>query len=408
MINFVLSKEHFMESLYIKYQQKLAIVPTHFVRDLMDKIDWRNRFIGIKGPRGVGKTTLLLQYAKLKIPATEKSLYVSLDDFYFKKQRLYDFAAQFAREGGKILLLDEVHRYAEWSQELKNIYDDFPGLRIIFTGSSIIHLSRSKGDLSRRAVLYDISGLSFREFLQFGFGFTHPAIALDELMQRHLDIAMKIDQQIKPLQYFNDYLQYGYHPYYLENINAYSQKLIETVNLLLESDFPAVYNVTYATVDKIKTLLVILAESAPFKPNIQKLSELTGLTRNMLTEQLHNLEDAGILHLLHRRAKGITRLQKPDKIFLANTNLAYALQGVPPDKGTLRETFFVSQLRPRYLVEYAEEGDFWIEHQYTVEVGGRKKGFSQIQNAANAYVAADDLAIGIDRKIPLWLFGFLY
>lgn len=397
-----------MESLLVKYRKKLETTPTSFIRDFMDEIDWRNRFVGIKGTRGVGKTTLLLQYAKLNLSSTEKSLYVSLDDFYFSRNRLYDLAAQFVREGGKVLLLDEVHRYAQWSQELKNMYDDFPELRVVFTGSSIIHISRSKADLSRRAVVYDMVGLSFREFLQLKIGFEHPKIQLEELLEKHSELALKVDKTLKPLQHFSDYLRYGYHPFFLENIETYSQKLAETVSLMLEADFPAVYGMTYATVDKIKTFLLVLAESAPFKPNIQKLSEQIGLSRNLLTEQLHNLEDAGLLNLLHRHAKGITRLQKPEKVFLANTNLAFALDNKTPDVGTLRETFFISQVRPKYTVEYAEEGDFWVNNEYIFEVGGRKKGFSQIQDLPNAYVVADDLDVGVEKKLPLWLFGFLY
>jgi len=398
----------FMEDLYIKYRQKLGSVPTGFVRDLINQIDWQNRFIGIKGARGVGKTTLLLQYAKLKLANSEKSLYASLDDFYFKRHRLYDFAAQFVREGGQVLLLDEVHRYDEWSQELKNIYDDFPSLRIIFTGSSIIHLSRSKGDLSRRAILYNMVGLSFREFLQLQQGYQYPMLTMKELVLNHTDIALDINQNIKPLQFFQDYLRYGYHPYFLENVNAYASKLVETVNLLLETDFPSVYSITYPTIDKIKTFLIILAESVPFKPNIQKLSEQVELTRNALIEHLHQLEDAGLLQLLHRNAKGITRLQKPEKIFLGHTNLAFVLNEKTPEMGMLRETFFLSQLRPHYLVEYTEAGDFWIDNYFTIEVGGHKKGYAQIQSIPNSFIAADGIEIGIDRKIPLWLFGFLY
>jgi hypothetical protein len=397
-----------MESLYLKYQKKLERTPTRFVRNLLDRIDWKNRFVGIKGNRGVGKTTLLLQYAKLNLSKGEKSLYASLDDFYFKRNSLYDFAEQFVREGGQVLLLDEVHRYAAWSEELKNIYDDFADLRIVFTGSSIIHLARSKADLSRRAVLYNLYGLSFREYLEFELAFHHPVLTLEELLANSTALSQNIDQQLKPLAHYHNYLRYGYHPYYAESIESYGQKLVETVNLLLELDFPPVFAVSYATIDKVKTFLAVIAESAPFKPNIQKLSEQVGLTRNSLVEQLHNLEDAGLLYLLHRKAKGITRLQKPEKIYLANPNLAFALNEKNIDVGNLRETFFVSQLAPVYSLEDAEEGDFWVNNQYTIEVGGRKKGFEQIKNAANAFIAADDLDIGINRKIPLWLFGFLY
>lgn len=397
-----------MDSLFVKYRKKSDAVPTGFVREFMDEVDWRNRFIGIKGARGVGKTTLLLQYAKLRLPPGEKSLYASLDDLYFSRNRLYDFAEQFVQEGGRHLLLDEVHRYADWSQELKNIYDDFPQLRVVFTGSSIIHLSRSKSDLSRRAVMYQMTGLSFREFLQLSQKFSYPKITLNTILDNHQDIALDIEKKIKPLEFFSGYLQYGYFPFFLDNIDVYSQKLLETIHLILEIDFPSVYGITYATIDKIKTFLLVLAESVPFKPNIQKLSEQTGLTRNALVEQLHHLEDAGLLHLLHRDAKGVTRMQKPEKIFLAHPNLAFALKTKIPDPGMLRETFFVSQLRKGHVIEYSDQGDFRVDQSYTFEVGGRSKGFKQLGNNSNAFVAADGLDVGFDRKIPLWLFGFLY
>lgn len=397
-----------MEELWLKHQKKVAEVSLDFIRDFMDAINWNDRLIGIKGARGVGKTTLLLQYVKTRLVGEAKALYVSLDDFYFKRNRLYDMAGQFVRTGGHVLLLDEVHRYKDWSQELKNLYDDYPELKIIFTGSSIIHLSKSRADLSRRAVLYHLHGLSFREFLRLQTGFSHPAISLADLIAEHETLAAAIDKQIKPLQFLQDYLQLGYYPYFLENKDTYLIKLAETVGLLLETDFPAMYDITYPTVDKIKMFLAVIAESVPFKPNIQKLSEQIGLTRNMLVEHLHNLEDADLLHLLHRKALGATRLQKPDKVFLANTNLAYALNFRAPDIGTLRETFFISQTRPRYQVEYAEAGDFWVDHRFAVEVGGRDKGYTQLPDMPNALVAADDLAVGYARKVPLWLFGFLY
>lgn len=397
-----------MDSLFLKYRKKLDAVPTGFIRGFMDEVDWGNRFVGIKGARGVGKTTLLLQYAKLRLPPGIKSLYASLDDFYFRRNRLYDFAEQFVREGGQVLLLDEVHRYQDWSLDLKNMYDDFPQLRVIFTGSSIIHLSRSKADLSRRAVMYQLFGLSFREYLQLGHGVQFQKLGLSEILENHLDLALDIDKKIKPLQFFAEYLQHGYHPFFVENTDTYAQKLAETVSLMLEVDFPSAYGITYATVDKIKTFLLVLAESVPFKPNIQKLSEQIGLTRNALTEHLHHLEDAGLLRLLHRDAKGVTRLQKPDKVYLAHPNLAYALNTPLPNPGMLRETFFVNQLSVGHTVEYVEQGDFRIDGQYNFEVGGHSKGFRQLQNVPQAFVAADGLDVGFERKIPLWLFGFLY
>ncbi|MDX2284369.1 MAG: AAA family ATPase [Bacteroidia bacterium] len=394
-----------MESLRIKYLQKRAQTRTETVRDFIRRIDWRDRFIGIKGMRGAGKTTLALQYAALHLPA-DQSLYASLDDLYFRRNGLYSLCAQFVQEGGVWLLLDEVHRYAGWSQELKLAYDDFPGLRVLFTGSSMIHLADSSGDLSRRAVVYELPGLSFREYLQFSLGYQHPVLSWEELLRDHQPIAVEICRHLKPLAHFGTYLRSGYLPFFLENPDTYLHKLAETVNLVLETDFPALYGTSYPTVDKLKTLLAVIAERVPFKPNIQKLSEQTGLARNSLVEHLHHLEDAGLLRLLHRDASGITRLQKPEKIYLANPNLAFALHPARPDTGSLRESFFLSQMPPGLQVRYTESGDFRAG-AYTFEVGGAGKGFRQLQGAEHGYVAADQLEIGAGRKIPLWMFGLL-
>ncbi len=397
-----------MEQLIAKFQLKLAETPTFFVREFIEEIDWNNRFVGIKGARGVGKTTLLLQYAKLKIEDSQSALYVSLDDLHFRRERLYDLAERFVHFGGKILLLDEVHRYQDWSLELKNLFDDFSELRVIFTGSSIIQLSKNKADLSRRAVMYVLEGLSFREFLRVKKVANLPEYSLDDILSRHMEIAVEMTRQFRPLPSFRTYLQSGFYPFFLENEAAYSIKLGETINLLLESDIPAVYNFTTTTVEKLKTFLLILAESVPFKPNIKKLAEKIGVNRNTATDFLYILEDAGLLKLLHRDRKGITRLQKPEKVYLANPNLAYALNPGHVETGTIRETFFINQLSVLHTVEYTEPGDFKIDGKYVFEIGGKNKTARQIRNVQNAFVAADNLEVGALAKIPLWLFGFLY
>jgi uncharacterized protein len=380
-----------------------------FVRDTIHQIDWeRNRLIGIKGARGAGKTTLVLQHLKRSPLPASQSLYVSLDDLYFSAHRLYELGEAFVRTGGRLLVLDEVHRYLNWSQEIKNLYDDFPDLRIVFTGSSIMHLERSKGDLSRRAVMYHLHGLSFREFLQIQQLVSWPTIALSDLLVQHTQIALDLTQTVKPLAYWNDYLQYGYYPYFLENRDVYSQKLTETIRLSLELDLPAVYGISYATVDKLKQLLVVLAESVPLKPNISKLGENLQTTRGLVVEYMHYLEELGVLLLLHRDSFGVTRLQKPEKVYLSHPNLQYALYQSYPDKGTLRESFFLSQTHPLHQVEYTDKGDFRLDRQITVEVGGVNKTRQQIAGITDAYVAADDLEIGYGSKIPLWLFGLLY
>ncbi|CAG4995584.1 hypothetical protein DYBT9275_01673 [Dyadobacter sp. CECT 9275] len=379
------------------------------MRDFIHQIDWeRNRLIGIKGARGAGKTTLVMQYLKQTALPTGQSLYVSLDDLYFSAHQLYNLGEAFVRTGGRLLVLDEVHRYANWSQEIKNLYDDFPDLRIVFTGSSIMHLERSKGDLSRRAVMYHLHGLSFREFLQIQQIASWPAVSLQDLLNDHTQIALDLTQTIKPLAHWNDYLQYGYYPYFLENKDVYPQKLTETIQLSLELDLPAVYGISYASVDKLKQLLVVLAESVPMKPNISKLSETLNTSRALVVEYMHYLEELGVLMLLHRDSFGITRLQKPEKVYLSNPNLQFALHQSRPDIGTLRESFFLSQVQPLHKVEYTEKGDFELDRKVTVEVGGANKSRQQLAGVENAYVAADGLEVGYGDKIPLWMFGMLY
>jgi predicted AAA+ superfamily ATPase len=396
-----------LNNLFEKYYQKLAQVSLTFQRSLSDEIDWTNRLIGIKGARGAGKTTLLLQHARQKLPAGDKTLYVSLDDLYFTENKLVDLADSFRKQGGRYLLLDEVHRYQNWSQELKNIYDDFGDLTIIFTGSSIIHLDRAKGDLSRRAVLYELPGLSFREFLQVTTGMHVDKITLDELLIHHVDIARSIAEQLRPLEHFSKYLRYGYYPYFLENEKSYSQKLAETISLALTSDLPAIHAISYASIEKIRLLLHIIAESVPFKPNISKLSEHTGVTRNSLGNFLRYLEDLRIIRGLYAATHGMPLLQKPEKIYLHHPNLIYALSSGLSDIGNLRESFFVNQTSAVLPVSYAAEGDFKVG-KYTFEVGGKKKGGQQIQHLENAYIAADAIEIGHQQKIPLYLFGFMY
>jgi predicted AAA+ superfamily ATPase len=396
-------------ALFTKYLAKLQRASTKFVRDIIHQIDWEhNRLIGIKGARGAGKTTLVLQYLKQTAFSAGQTLYVSLDDLYFSAHRLYDLGETFVRTGGKLLVLDEVHRYANWSQEIKNLYDDFPDLRIVFTGSSIMHLERSKGDLSRRAVMYHMHGLSFREFLRIQDIVSWPAISLSDLLSGHTQLALDLTQTIKPLAHWNDYLQHGYYPYFLENKEVYAQKLTETIQLSLELDLPAVYGISYASVDKLKQLLVVLAESVPLKPNVSKLSETLNTSRALVVEYMHYLEELGILMLLHRDSFGITRLQKPEKVYLSHPNLQYALHQSRPDTGTLCESFFLSQIQPLHKVEYTDKGDFRLDRQITIEVGGANKSRQQLAGLEDAYVAADGLEVGYGAKVPLWMFGLLY
>jgi len=396
-----------MESLFAKSYLKSTRVPTKFSRYLAEKIDWNSRLIGIKGARGAGKTTLLLQYANKHLPLDNQTLYTSLDSLYFTDNTLVDLADQFVMQGGKYLLLDEVHRYKNWSQEIKNIYDDQPDLQVIFTGSSIIHLNLAKGDLSRRAIMYELSGLSFREYLNFTLDIDLTPVTFEDLIKSHTSIAIEIVSKIKPLAHFSNYLKYGYYPYFVEGVELYPQRLAETISLAISIDLPALHDISNSSIEKIRLLLHVIAQSVPFKPNISKLSERIEISRNSLVQYIRYLEDMRIIKGLYPDTHGIGILQKPEKIYLHHPNLQYALSYEDSNIGNMRESFFINQLSNLAPLSYAEEGDF-IFKNYTFEVGGKNKTNKQVKHLDKSFVAADETEIGHNHKIPLWLFGFLY
>lgn len=396
-----------MDNLFEKYYRKLDQVSLTFQRSLSAHIDWSNRIIGIKGARGAGKTTLLLQHARQNLPGGDRTLYASLDDLYFTQNRLYDLADRFLKQGGRYLLLDEVHRYPEWSHELKNIYDDLRELTVIFTGSSIIHLDQAKSDLSRRAVMYELMGLSFREYIEVTTQYRFGRMSLQDLLEHHVEYARNIVGKIHPIEHFKKYLRYGYYPYFLENENSYLQKLTETISLALVSDLPAVHPISYGSIEKIRLLLHIISESVPFKPNVSKLSEHIGVTRHSLINFFKHLEDLRIIQGLYSSGQGITLMQKPEKIFLHHPNLVFALSSGQADLGNMRESFFVNQVSAISEIGYADEGDFKVG-KFTFEVGGKSKKKRQIEGIEDAYIVADDIEIGHGNKIPLWMFGFFY
>lgn len=396
-----------MEHLFEKSYQKISRISLNFRRYLADEIRWNNRLIGIKGARGAGKTTLLLQYVKQEFSINEEVLYVSLDDLYFTDNTVVDLAYAFVKQGGKILLLDEVHRYQNWSSEIKNIYDDHPDLQIIFTGSSMMHLNKAKGDLSRRAVMYELRGLSYREYLNFTQGLDLKPFTLEAVLQSHTAIALPIIQQLKPLAFFGAYLQHGFYPYFIEDPILYSQRLSETISLALDIDLPASHDISYASIEKIRLLLHIIAESVPFKPNITKLSERIGISRNSLVQYLRYLEDLRIIKGLFTETVGIGLLQKPAKIYLHHPNIQYALAKGGSNQGNARESFFLNQISYLGSPKYTEIGDF-VFNGYTFEIGGRSKTNKQIKQQKEAFVVADEMELGHAHKIPLWLFGFLY
>ena len=397
-----------MEQLRQKFYEKYARVQTQTVRNFIRTIDWNDRLIGIKGSRGVGKTTLLLQYIKQNNKADNRVLYVSLDDFYFAENRLYTLADLFYKKGGKLLAIDEVHRYVDWATELKTIYDDMPDLKIIFTGSSLLHLQRAKADLSRRAVMYEMYGLSFREFLMFETKTDLPIYTLNEIIENHVDIAIELVQKIKPLVFFENYLNYGYYPFYLENKKTFHQRLSEIILTILEVDIPQFEQIQTSHLVYLKKLLKIVSNSVPFKPNMSALSERTGISLNTMKNYFSYLNNARLLMLLYVKNEGINSLNKPEKLYLENSNLMYNLLDQTPNIGNIRETFFLNQIEKLYSVNASKQADFVVNNKYTFEIGGKNKTQRQIQNIENSYIVKDNIEIGSDNIIPLWLFGFLY
>ena len=382
-----------------------------FIRSIDKKINWNSRLIGIKGARGCGKTTLLLQHLKnnhMDLVSSGKALYVSLDNIWFAKNSLLDLVETFSKNGGKILYLDEVHRYEDWPIYIKNIYDDYPELQVVFTGSSLLQILDARADLSRRPVMYNMQGLSFREYLNIKTGNDFQELSLEEILQNHIQKTFDICDKVKPFEYFGEYLKTGYYPVLREGLDTYYMKLEETVNMILDVELPLLRKIDIAYVPKIKKLLSIIAESSPFMLNTSKVSGAMEINRTTLISYLKSLTDAKLIASLYKDSRGVSSLQKPDKVFLENTNLMYLFQGENVDEGNIRETFLVNQLSYNQIVEFSEVSDFFVNNKYTIECGGKSKTGEQIKNLENAFIAADGIETGSGTKIPLWLFGFLY
>lgn len=391
--------------------KKIRNTKENFVRSIDKAINWNSRLIGVRGARGCGKTTLLLQHLKnncMDLVSSGKALFVSLDNIWFAKNSLLDLAESFSKNGGKILFLDEVHRYENWPIYIKNIYDDYPELQVAFTGSSLLQILDARADLSRRPVMYNMQGLSFREFLNIKTGNDFQALSLEEILQNHTKHAFDICSKVKPFEYFKEYLKTGYYPFFLEGLDSYYMKLEETVNMILDVELPLLRKIEIAYISKIKKLLAIIAESSPFMLNVSKIAGTMELNRTTLLSYLKSLTDAKLIDSLFKDLKSVSSLQKPDKIFLENTNLMYLYQGENADPGNIRETFLLNQLSYNQTVELSESSDFFVNGKYTIECGGKNKTGEQIKNLENAFVAADGIEIGSGSKIPLWLFGFLY
>lgn len=396
-----------MEDLILEFQEKITMVSLKFQRYLIDKMDLNNRLIAVKGARGSGKTTLLLQIAKRKLPL-KSTLYVSLDHIYFFENKLYDLAKLFVKFGGTHLLLDEVHKYPNWSREIKLIYDNFPALSIVFTSSSMLEIYKAESDLSRRAVSYTLKELSFREFIELDTNKKFPVFSLEEILGNHNEIASKILEETKPLPLFAKYLQMGVYPYFKESENDYPQKLRNTINLIIEIDINAVEDLNYETLVKLKKLLITVATSAPFTPNITKLSEKVGVSRNTLIQAIKILDRAGLVNELYKDTSGIGVLTKPEKLFLNNTNLMYVLAKENINIGNVRETFFLNQFKDLHEINLSDQADFLVNKKYTFEIGGKNKTRKQIVDIPDSYIAKDMIEIGYGSIIPVWLFGFMY
>ena len=378
-------------------------------RFLLQKIDWRDRLISITGSRGTGKTTLILQHIRETFPVeSETALYVSMDNLWFETNALSDLIDFHYKNGGTHVFIDEIHYLKNWQKILKNIYDDYPELHIVYTGSSLLKIDYESGDLSRRQIVYKLPGLSFREYLYFEDAVSIEAISLQELLQKHIGLAADLANKVKIFSLFNEYLVRGYYPFYKEVFSGYDIRLAQITNQILESDYPAVEAINYASVQRIKKMLYILAQSCPQTPNMSELYRQLETDRNQGLKMLYILEKANLLNLLPSQKASLKNMTRPEKIYCDNTNIMFSLTE-KIDTGTKRETFFLNQIKSAGInITYPEQGDFLVDDKYLFEIGGKGKRYSQIKDIPNSYLAIDDEEIGRGNRIPLWMFGLLY
>ena len=396
-----------MDGLFEFQENIIRPVKNDFRRYLHDQINWDQRMIGIKGPRGAGKTTLMLQRLKFDLGTPTEALYVTADHNWFYTHTLFDVANDWYKQGGKILFIDEVHKYPGWSVELKNIYDGLPEMRIVFSASSALDIYRGEADLSRRVMTYLLAGLSFREFLSLTEGIRFDAVSIDDIRNNHFIISRVITEGFRPLPAFRKYLTLGYLPIIGEGEDNYLVKLKQIINTIVDVDLAYISSYNSGTAVKVKKLLGVIAESVPFKPNIAALARKLDLSRDSVYQYIYQLKDARLLNTLNSEGKGVSTLQKPDKIFLENSNLAFALKE-KPDIGNVRETFVLNQLlNAGVSVSSPSEGDF-LADGITIEVGGKSKSENQVKHLDNYLIAADNIEVSGGNKIPLWLLGFLY
>lgn len=389
-----------METLIRVYKKLLRETATEFHRYLYEQINWENRIVGIRGPRGVGKTTMMLQHIKETLPVDDV-LYVNADDIYFSDHRLIDLAERLVQRGVHHLYIDEIHKYKDWSKELKLIYDYYSELKVVFSGSSVLDINKGASDLSRRAVMYHLQGLSFREYLQLFKSIELPVLSLEDILSGKGDML----NVTTPLLWFDEYLKAGYYPFAKEE--GFEEKLRQIINLTLETDIPVFADMSAAMGRKFKQLLMIISKSVPFKPNMSKLAEMVGVGRNLIADYLRYIEEAGMIAQLRDDTGGIRGLGKVDKVYLDNTNLVYSLAEGEMNVGNVRETFFFNQMRVNNPVITSSVADFRIG-EAVFEVGGRSKGLRQIQGIEQGYVVKDDIEFSSGNILPLWWFGLNY
>ena len=395
-----------IEQLQLLSNQILTQKLPKYKRFLFEKIDFNERLIGILGSRGVGKTTMLLQYLN-SIYKKRKTLYIIADHPLVTQLGLFNIADEFQKKGGEVLIIDEIHKIKNFETDLKLIHDSFFALQVIFTGSNAIALDNAKADLSRRATIYKLPVLSFREFLELEVDEKFDPISLEELLKNHTTYATEIVSKIKPLAYFDKYLKNGAYPFYKTSKNSYIQKLLNASMQILQTDLPMIYAIDYDKINSLKKMMIMLCQSEPYDINISKLCGAVELNQRTLYKYLWILQAAGLIRMLGAKSSGVSIISKPEKLYLDNTNL-FSIFCNDPKTGTLRETFFASQVSYDHTINYPKSGDFIVDDRYIFEIGGKDKNFSQLKNIKNSFVGADDIEIGVDRKIPLWMFGFIY
>lgn len=387
--------------------RRINSAPKSFYRYMYNRINWDDRLISIMGPRGCGKTTMMLQYIKERIPDRNTAFYISLDNLWFASHDVKDLVEYLYTHSVRHLFIDEVHYFPLWQRLVKNLYDEYPDMRIAFTGSSMLQIDHAQADLSRRMVPYRMQGLSLREYLIFEGVCKREPVTLDELFQHHIGIASEITSQVSILPLFERYCVSGYYPYYKEAGKGYAGHLTQVVNQVLECDYPTIDEVSVSTIRKIRKMLMILAESVPQVVNMSSLFRELETDRNQGLKMLHALQRSGLINLLSNDAKSLKQMSRPDKIYLNNPNLMYALTP-RVDIGALRETFFLNQLQAVSEVIYPKQGDFLVDHRYLFEVGGRNKTFNQIKDQPDSFLVIDGIETGSRNRIPLWMFGLLY